>query len=175
MAFNKVGIVLVLLLCGSILFGDNMESAGVKACPQYCFSEAAYMTCPSTVNLPYKDAQQMWKAIEKLTNDEDFSNKTKWGPKVFYFLSYKRVRKLIFTIPGCVVSDFDKAGAVLLEVNMEAVDAARVCPLFCYGSAAYMTCPSSGDQHLAPSCNCCLAGKGCAIYTADRTLLCPEK
>ncbi|PRQ20442.1 putative proteinase inhibitor I20 [Rosa chinensis] len=50
---------------------------------------------------------------------------------------------------------------------------AKVCPLICYDVAAYMTCPSSGNEHLSPLCNCCLASEpGCAIYLSDGTRLC---
>nr|XP_004516042.1 proteinase inhibitor PSI-1.2 [Cicer arietinum] len=62
-------------------------------------------------------------------------------------------------------------GAILLGGNLNFVDA-KVCPLICYDSAGYMTCPSSGDQHLSPPCNCCLASTGCKIYKADGTLIC---
>ncbi|KAL6180363.1 hypothetical protein ACLB2K_047027 [Fragaria x ananassa] len=50
---------------------------------------------------------------------------------------------------------------------------AKVCPLICYDAAAYMTCPSSGNEQLSPPCNCCLApAPGCALYRADGTRLC---
>ncbi|KAJ1392786.1 Proteinase inhibitor I20 [Sesbania bispinosa] len=61
-------------------------------------------------------------------------------------------------------------GAILLGGNLEIVDA-KFCPQICY-DAAYMTCPSSGDQHLTPTCNCCLAPHGCTIYNADGTPIC---
>ena len=60
------------------------------------------------------------------------------------------------------------AGALLLEGDVRGVDG---CPLVCY-DAAYMTCPSSGDKHLSPECNCCLASSGCTLYNADGTTLC---
>lgn len=49
---------------------------------------------------------------------------------------------------------------------------AKICPNYCTEAAAYMTCPSSGDEHLSPSCNCCLAPTGCTLYKADGTKLC---
>jgi len=52
------------------------------------------------------------------------------------------------------------------------VDAQKVCPQFCYDSVAYMTCPSSGDKHLDPACNCCIASTGCVLYEADGTRIC---
>lgn len=35
-----------------------------------------------------------------------------------------------------------------------------------------LTCPSSGDEHLNPACNCCFASTGCTIYKADGTPIC---
>jgi hypothetical protein len=63
-------------------------------------------------------------------------------------------------------------GAILLGGNLKIVDAQKICPQFCYDSRSYMTCPSSGDQHLNPPCNCCLASTGCTIYGVDETPLC---
>ncbi|CAL5211243.1 unnamed protein product [Lathyrus oleraceus] len=62
-------------------------------------------------------------------------------------------------------------GAILLGGNLKSVDA-KVCPLICYDSAAYMICPSDGNQHLTPPCNCCLASPGCKLYQGDGTLIC---
>ncbi|TVU45201.1 hypothetical protein EJB05_04677, partial [Eragrostis curvula] len=43
----------------------------------------------------------------------------------------------------------------------------RFCPMYCL-NAAYMTCKSTGDQHLDPACNCCVVEKkGCTIYLND--------
>ncbi|KAL5073447.1 hypothetical protein RYX36_012431, partial [Vicia faba] len=68
--------------------------------------------------------------------------------------------------------------AILVGVNIKIIDG-KVCQFICngaymtclssgdqhlnptcgsyVGSPAYMICPSSGDQHLNPPCNCCLA------------------
>ncbi|CAK8575284.1 unnamed protein product [Lathyrus sativus] len=62
-------------------------------------------------------------------------------------------------------------GAIILEDNLKIIDA---CPQFCYGDSAYMICPSSGNQHLSPGCNCCFASTGCTIYKADGTSLCTK-
>ncbi|RDX98681.1 hypothetical protein CR513_18370, partial [Mucuna pruriens] len=59
-------------------------------------------------------------------------------------------------------------GAIVLGGNNEKVVA---CPQICY-EAAYMTCPSSGDQHLTPACNCCIASTGCTLYNEDGTSIC---
>ncbi|KAK7258624.1 hypothetical protein RIF29_24205 [Crotalaria pallida] len=61
-------------------------------------------------------------------------------------------------------------GAILLGGNMKSVEA-KICPQVCY-DVAYMTCKSSGDQHLTPACNCCIASKGCTLYNADGTPFC---
>ncbi|CAJ2655365.1 unnamed protein product [Trifolium pratense] len=63
-------------------------------------------------------------------------------------------------------------GAILLGGNLKTIDAQKFCPQFCYDERSYMTCTSSGDEHLSPPCNCCLASTGCTIYTADGTPLC---
>ncbi|KAM3375235.1 hypothetical protein CQW23_14824 [Capsicum baccatum] len=61
---------------------------------------------------------------------------------------------------------------ILLGIsNMEKVEG-KICPQICFDAAAYMMCPSSGTQKLAPTCNCCLAPQGCSLYYADRTLIC---
>ncbi|XP_058760459.1 proteinase inhibitor PSI-1.2-like [Vicia villosa] len=60
-------------------------------------------------------------------------------------------------------------GAILLGGNIKIVDG-KVCQFICNG--AYMTCPSSGDEHLNPACNCCFASTGCTIYKADGTPIC---
>ncbi|CAJ2655363.1 unnamed protein product [Trifolium pratense] len=62
-------------------------------------------------------------------------------------------------------------GAIILGGNLKIVDA-KICPQICYDSAAYMTCPSSGDEHLNPPCNCCLASTGCTLYRGDGTPIC---
>ncbi|KAG8633423.1 hypothetical protein MANES_18G104000v8 [Manihot esculenta] len=41
-----------------------------------------------------------------------------------------------------------------------------VCPLYCL-DVDYMTCPSSGEEKLSPSCNCCLAPKNCTLHLSD--------
>ncbi|GMH24310.1 hypothetical protein Nepgr_026153 [Nepenthes gracilis] len=48
---------------------------------------------------------------------------------------------------------------------------ARVCPEYCIPDVSYMTCPSSGDEKLPASCNCCLSGAtaGCILYSSDGT------
>ncbi|CAK8575281.1 unnamed protein product [Lathyrus sativus] len=66
---------------------------------------------------------------------------------------------------------FFLCGAILLGDNLKTVDA-KICPQFCYVDRSYMTCPSSGNQHLTPPCNCCLASTGCTIYKKDGTSLC---
>ncbi|KAK4284963.1 hypothetical protein QN277_001723 [Acacia crassicarpa] len=79
--------------------------------------------------------------------------------------------------------EFKKVGVILLlllcgiELFMGRNDNMKVgrveaCPLYCYADAAYMTCTSSGNEHLPPKCNCCLAGKGCTIYKADGSPYC---
>ncbi|XP_062164603.1 proteinase inhibitor PSI-1.2-like [Alnus glutinosa] len=70
-----------------------------------------------------------------------------------------------------VLHVFLLCGAILLSVNPETMFA-KACPQFCYSDVAYMTCPSSGSEHLAPACNCCLAGEGCTLYSADGTSIC---
>ncbi|KAE9584895.1 hypothetical protein Lal_00024227 [Lupinus albus] len=62
------------------------------------------------------------------------------------------------------------SGAIMIGGNMKSVDG-KICPLICY-DAAYMTCPSTSDEHLTPLCNCCLASTGCKLYNADGTLIC---
>jgi len=63
-------------------------------------------------------------------------------------------------------------GSVLLGGNLKNVDAQKICPRFCYDNVAYMTCPSTGDKHLYPKCNCCLASTGCVLYEIDGTRIC---
>ncbi|TVU29676.1 hypothetical protein EJB05_21253, partial [Eragrostis curvula] len=42
------------------------------------------------------------------------------------------------------------------------------CPMYCL-NAAYMTCTSSGGQHLEAVCNCCVVKKkGCTICLNNR-------
>ncbi|CAL8997822.1 unnamed protein product [Prunus brigantina] len=60
-------------------------------------------------------------------------------------------------------------GSILLGINPST---AKICPQYCTGQAGYMTCPSSGNTQLSPSCNCCLAPAGCTIYRADGTSVC---
>ncbi|XP_062165216.1 proteinase inhibitor PSI-1.2-like [Alnus glutinosa] len=63
-------------------------------------------------------------------------------------------------------------GAILLSVNPETARA-KLCPQICTADIAYMTCPSSGNEHLTPpACNCCFAGEGCTLYYADGTAIC---
>ncbi|CAK8575274.1 unnamed protein product [Lathyrus sativus] len=66
---------------------------------------------------------------------------------------------------------FFLCGATLLGDNLKIVDA-QICPQFCYDDRSYMTCPSSGNQHLTPVCNCFLATTGCTIYRDDETPIC---
>ncbi|EPS62184.1 hypothetical protein M569_12608 [Genlisea aurea] len=61
----------------------------------------------------------------------------------------------------------------LLILIIAAVEGSKACYLICF-DAAYMTCPSTGLQKLAPACNCCLAGSGCKIYAADGSLICSK-
>jgi len=63
-------------------------------------------------------------------------------------------------------------GAILLGGNLITVDAQKICPQFCYDTVAYMTCPSTGGQHLYPKCNCCFASTGCVLYEANGTPIC---
>ncbi|KEH29267.1 putative proteinase inhibitor I20 [Medicago truncatula] len=63
-------------------------------------------------------------------------------------------------------------GAIFSGGNLKNVDAQKICPQFCYDTVAYMTCPSTGGQHLYPKCNCCLASIGCILYEADGTPIC---
>ncbi|XAR53449.1 hypothetical protein NMG60_11022003 [Bertholletia excelsa] len=60
-------------------------------------------------------------------------------------------------------------GIILLGANLEGAFV-EACPQYCV-DAAYVTCESSGNTKLTPSCtNCCfLAGKGCTIYYNDGT------
>ncbi|XP_048137731.1 proteinase inhibitor PSI-1.2-like [Rhodamnia argentea] len=55
-------------------------------------------------------------------------------------------------------------GALLLDMNpgMMAISAVA-CPQYCL-QVDYMTCPSTGNEHLSPRCNCCLAPKGCTLH-----------
>ncbi|KAK9162057.1 hypothetical protein Syun_002959 [Stephania yunnanensis] len=48
--------------------------------------------------------------------------------------------------------------------------AVQACPQFCL-DVSYMTCQSSGAQHLPPKCNCCFAPKGCTLHHSDGTSL----
>ncbi|KAK4284961.1 hypothetical protein QN277_001721 [Acacia crassicarpa] len=73
--------------------------------------------------------------------------------------------KVIFTL-------FLIFGAMVVHENVKMVSAQKFCPQFCYGERAYMTCPYTGDQHLSPPCNCCMASTGCVIYKADGTPIC---
>ncbi|KAK4284962.1 hypothetical protein QN277_001722 [Acacia crassicarpa] len=74
--------------------------------------------------------------------------------------------------------DFNKAiftlflifGAMVVDENVKMVSG-KLCPQICY-DAGYMTCPCSGNQHLSPSCNCCMAPTGCTIYNANGTPIC---
>ncbi|CAB4267501.1 unnamed protein product [Prunus armeniaca] len=59
--------------------------------------------------------------------------------------------------------------SILLGINPST---AKICPQYCTDQAGYMTCPSSGNTQLLPSCNCCLAPAGCTIYRADGTSVC---
>lgn len=61
------------------------------------------------------------------------------------------------------------AGSILLGMNPTE---AQVCGQICF-NAAYMTCPSSGNTHLSPKCNCCEAPEvGCSLYNSDGTRIC---
>ncbi|KAJ3701079.1 hypothetical protein LUZ61_004784 [Rhynchospora tenuis] len=42
------------------------------------------------------------------------------------------------------------------------------CPLYCL-QVEYMTCPSSGEEHLSAHCNCCLTSgsQGCTLHLSD--------
>lgn len=75
----------------------------------------------------------------------------------------------MYTIYNFCVHD---SGAILLGDNLKIVDAQKVCAQFCYDDRSYMTCLSSGDQHLDPACNCCIASTGCTIYKDDGTPIC---
>ncbi|KAJ7982693.1 Proteinase inhibitor type-2 [Quillaja saponaria] len=78
-------------------------------------------------------------------------------------MASNKVGRLTFLLFVC--------GAILLGANIENVNA-KVCPLICFDYAGYMTCPSSGNEHLSPSCNCCLAPTGCTLWNADGTPIC---
>uniref|UniRef100_A0A0D9VYN1 Uncharacterized protein n=1 Tax=Leersia perrieri TaxID=77586 RepID=A0A0D9VYN1_9ORYZ len=53
----------------------------------------------------------------------------------------------------------------IMVIGCIQVTEAKICPQFCFDGIEYMTCPSTGDKHLKPACNCCIADeKGCAIY-----------
>ncbi|KAI4320200.1 hypothetical protein MLD38_033706 [Melastoma candidum] len=47
-----------------------------------------------------------------------------------------------------------------------AVGVVEPCPLVCL-DVSYVTCPSSGNQQLSPSCNCCRLQKGCILHLSD--------
>ncbi|KAL1324888.1 hypothetical protein HN51_035003 [Arachis hypogaea] len=61
-------------------------------------------------------------------------------------------------------------GMIILEGEVKRVEG---CEQVCY-EAAYMTCPSSasGEEHLSPACNCCLAPRGCTLYNSDGSTIC---
>ncbi|KAF8025554.1 hypothetical protein BT93_F2405 [Corymbia citriodora subsp. variegata] len=60
-------------------------------------------------------------------------------------------------------------GTLLLEMNPGMMlMSADACPLYCL-DVDYMTCPSTGDEHLSPQCNCCLAPEGCTLHLTDGT------
>ncbi|KAF3328655.1 Potato type II proteinase inhibitor family [Carex littledalei] len=54
---------------------------------------------------------------------------------------------------------------VLLLGEMSSNAKAVACPLYCL-EVEYMTCPSSGEEHLSAHCNCCLTSgsKGCTLH-----------
>ncbi|KAL5219664.1 hypothetical protein ABZP36_020348 [Zizania latifolia] len=57
---------------------------------------------------------------------------------------------------------------VIGSIKSACAEDGKICPLFCYEGARYMTCPSTGCKQQKPACNCCLAGeKGCAIYLSN--------
>ncbi|EEF40638.1 proteinase inhibitor type-2 [Ricinus communis] len=56
-------------------------------------------------------------------------------------------------------------GAISLQAT-----SGKACPLYCL-DVEYMTCQSSGDEKLNPSCNCCLAPKNCTLHLSDGTSL----
>ncbi|KAE9590473.1 hypothetical protein Lal_00023416 [Lupinus albus] len=62
-------------------------------------------------------------------------------------------------------------GGIISGGNMKMVEGDKICPQICY-EAAYMTCPSTGDDHLSPACNCCIASTGCTLYNSDGTPIC---
>ncbi|CAJ2655364.1 unnamed protein product [Trifolium pratense] len=66
-------------------------------------------------------------------------------------------------------------GTIILGGNDLKIVDGKVCQFICDSSAAYMTCPSSGDQHVPPSCNCCFASTGCTIYRANGIPICTAK
>uniref|UniRef100_A0A0E0D682 Uncharacterized protein n=1 Tax=Oryza meridionalis TaxID=40149 RepID=A0A0E0D682_9ORYZ len=54
---------------------------------------------------------------------------------------------------------------VIGSIQSAEAQGGKICPQFCYDGLEYMTCPSTGSQHLKPACNCCIAGeKGCVLY-----------
>ncbi|KAM0953925.1 putative proteinase inhibitor I20 [Dioscorea sansibarensis] len=40
----------------------------------------------------------------------------------------------------------------------------KVCPFYCLVGVEYMTCESSGNEKLDPTCNCCLAPENCTLH-----------
>ncbi|XP_021767003.1 proteinase inhibitor PSI-1.2-like [Chenopodium quinoa] len=63
----------------------------------------------------------------------------------------------------------------LKKVDAQSDDDDKICPQFCYDNLDYMTCPSTGDQKLTPSCNCCLAPTdGCILHfnNGDAPIVC---
>ncbi|KAL3735825.1 hypothetical protein ACJRO7_024883 [Eucalyptus globulus] len=60
-------------------------------------------------------------------------------------------------------------GALPLGMNPGTmVISVGACPLVCL-DVDYMTCPSTGDEHLSPRCNCCLGPQGCTLHLTDGT------
>ncbi|XP_038984919.1 proteinase inhibitor PSI-1.2 [Phoenix dactylifera] len=55
MACTRLPVVMLLLLTGTVLFGELQSSIGAVLCPQYCL-DVDYMTCTSSGNkkLPSK-------------------------------------------------------------------------------------------------------------------------
>ncbi|KAJ8560286.1 hypothetical protein K7X08_004344 [Anisodus acutangulus] len=65
------------------------------------------------------------------------------------------------------------SGIFMLGIEVENANAQKTCLQFCDPEVAYMTCPSSGDEHITEVCvNCCTANEGCKLFRTDGSLIC---
>ncbi|GMH24312.1 hypothetical protein Nepgr_026155 [Nepenthes gracilis] len=61
--------------------------------------------------------------------------------------------------------------SMILLAQTDETWGARACSPVCSSDVSYMTCPSSGDEKLPASCNCCQSGAttGCILYSSNGT------